>query len=110
MYSLGGGYPYNLSELMDKFCWQDNNEDCEKLKQNLPVENYYQQNEQSAEMNPVWVLPSPEELNSRLGELFLKAILNLSNEKFVKESTRFIKEFARPNEGTAILREGMVFE
>lgn len=110
MYSLGGGYPYNLSELMDKFCWQDNNEDCEKLKQNLPVENYYQQNERSAEISFVWNLPSPEELNSRLGELFLKAIVNLSNEKFVKESTYFIKEFARPNEGSAILREGMVFE
>ncbi len=111
MHILGNGYPYHLADLMTQFCAENVDEDCQKLKQLLPKESYQIIMEDNTNSDSdIFNLPHSEAFNTRLGESFLKAILNIANDKLIEETSRFIKEFARPKEGNAILRERMIFE
>ena len=111
MHILGNGYPYHLADLMTQFCAENVDEACQKLKQLLPKESYQIMMEDNTNSDSdIFNLPHSEAFNTRLGESFLKAILNIANDKLIEETSRFIKEFARPKEGNAILRERMIFE
>lgn len=107
MHTLGSGYPYDMTERMLHLCKTDKIA-CDKLKIFLPPE-VYDINENFNDDTSHNIDLKSEINMSRLGEELIKAILHIQQQMHLPESYRFIKEYARPDVGSAILREGMIF-
>lgn len=107
--SLGGGYPDNLPEKMNHYCGVKPLAACEKLKALIP-EKMYRINDFDVSPREAESVLSETEKTTRLGEVLLRATLNINQQKELQKSYAVIREVAQPNQRDAVLREEMIFE
>lgn len=107
MHTLGSGYPYDMAERMFRLCKTDKIA-CDKLKMFLPSEVYDIDENFNTDISHNIDLKTEIDM-AQLGEKLIKAILHIQEQIHLPESYQFIKEYARPDVGSAILREGMIF-
>ena len=96
--TLGSG-PRDFQERLDYYCSYAKPIDCARLKRFLPEENDDEISSSEKEKT---------NLTTQLGESLLNAVLNIADGKDVKDSYTFIQKAARPVQGRALLREGII--
>ncbi len=97
--TLGQGLR-DFQERLDYYCSYAKPIDCARLKMFLPKDE--------KETNDETDSSTQSELSTELGYSLLNAVLNLAEDKEVKDSYAFIQKAARPVQGRAVLREGIV--
>ncbi len=111
---MGGGYPYDLAEKMNKYCGATKISECEQLKLFIEPSAYISDETllgvDSASHYSDKVQLDETKRTTRLGETLLQAVLDIQNGQNLKESYQFIRAVGHRKAAEAILKEGMIFE
>ncbi len=111
---MGGGYPYDLAEQMNKYCGAKPIDACSGMKLFIDPKVYMAENtKEVADISDENIkMPKVDETKrtTRLGESLLQAILDIRNGQNLRQSYQFIREVSNQKVGDAILKEGMIFE
>ncbi len=112
--NLGGGYPTDLDELMQRYCGTNPIQNCSMIR--FFIDPAFYGDSETMKMVPditdssTKTVIAEQDKTTRLGESLLKAILNINSGKDLKKSYLFIQEVAQKGVRDALLREGMNLE